>query len=196
MCQVLLARRHGLRATVWSGPRLVKERLECLLAVGGGSVHKPCLAVLEYRPRRRGCPKVAIVGKAITFDSGGLDIKPSSSMEGMKADKAGGCAVLATVATAARLALPIRVLGYVPMAENMPSGSSYRPSDVIRTSFLEAQTGPLFFSALLTMVLNLITLKGRPKLSSRRRSRFRRSPIISAGYVLLSRRRRFSPILT
>jgi leucyl aminopeptidase len=101
-----------------------------ILAVGQGSAAPPRLVRLAYRPRRAG-PHVALVGKGITFDSGGLSIKPAQGMWEMKSDMAGAAAVGATALAAAELKLPVAVTAYLPMAENMPSGTSYRPGDVV-----------------------------------------------------------------
>ncbi|MFV0425772.1 MAG: leucyl aminopeptidase [Beutenbergiaceae bacterium] len=101
-----------------------------LLGVGQGSVRGPRLVRLEYRPRRARA-HYALVGKGITFDSGGLSIKPAKSMETMKCDMAGAAAVLHTVVAAARLGLGVRVTGWLALAENMPSGTAQRPSDVL-----------------------------------------------------------------
>jgi leucyl aminopeptidase len=101
-----------------------------ILGVGKGSARPPRLVHLEYAPEgARGY--VALVGKGITFDSGGLSIKPGSGMADMKSDMAGAAAVLATVVAAARLELPVRVGGWLAIAENMPSGTAQRPSDVL-----------------------------------------------------------------
>jgi leucyl aminopeptidase len=101
-----------------------------ILGVGKGSARPPRLVHLEYAPAdARGY--VALVGKGITFDSGGLSIKPASGMAEMKCDMAGAAAVLATVVATARLQLPVRVGGWLAIAENMPSGSAQRPSDVL-----------------------------------------------------------------
>jgi leucyl aminopeptidase len=101
-----------------------------ILGVGKGSVRPPRLVHLEYAPEgARGY--VALAGKGITFDSGGLSIKPASGMADMKSDMAGAAAVLATVVAAARLQLPVRVGGWLALAENMPSGTAQRPSDVL-----------------------------------------------------------------
>lgn len=102
-----------------------------LLAVGQGSSRPPRLVKLSWSPVRAK-KSVAIVGKGITFDSGGLSIKPAKGMEAMKSDMAGAAAVLHTVVAAAALELPIEVTGWLCLAENMPSGTAQRPSDVIR----------------------------------------------------------------
>ncbi|WP_188037669.1 leucyl aminopeptidase, partial [Actinotalea sp. JY-7885] len=101
-----------------------------LVAVGQGSSRPPRLVKLTYAPSRP-TRSVAIVGKGITFDSGGLSIKPAKGMEAMKSDMAGAAAVLHTVLAAAALELPVKVTGWLCLAENMPSGTAQRPSDVI-----------------------------------------------------------------
>ena len=109
---------------------LVKGGFGGIVGVGQGSVHPPRIVTMSYSPAS---PKasVALVGKGITFDSGGLNIKPSSGMVTMKCDMAGAAAVAATVIAAAELALPVAVTGYLCLAENMPSGTAQRPSDVV-----------------------------------------------------------------
>ncbi|HET7397475.1 MAG TPA: leucyl aminopeptidase [Intrasporangium sp.] len=101
-----------------------------IVGVGQGSVNEPRLAVLSYAPSR---PKatLAFVGKGITFDSGGLNLKPAASMGTMKSDMAGAAAVAAAVLAVAELGLPVAVTGYLGLAENLPSGSAQRPSDVV-----------------------------------------------------------------
>jgi leucyl aminopeptidase len=101
-----------------------------ILAVGQGSVRGPRLVKLAYAPSHP-TAKIALVGKGITFDSGGISIKPAAGMEAMKSDMSGAAAVLHTVIAAARLELPVAVTGWLCIAENMPSGSAQRPSDVI-----------------------------------------------------------------
>ncbi|MGN6687140.1 MAG: leucyl aminopeptidase [Actinomycetales bacterium] len=101
-----------------------------LIGVGQGSTNPPRLIKLAYTPRNAKA-HLAFVGKGITFDSGGLSLKPPASMETMKSDMSGAAAVIAAVTAIARLGLPVRVTGYAACAENMPSGSAMRPSDVI-----------------------------------------------------------------
>jgi leucyl aminopeptidase len=103
-----------------------------VLAVGGGSATPPCVIVASYRPPAAGVAHPVLVGKGITFDTGGISIKPTAGMREMKTDMAGGAAVLAAVDAAARLRLPVAVTAVVPAAENAVSGSSYRPADVVR----------------------------------------------------------------
>jgi leucyl aminopeptidase len=116
--------------TVLDERKLARGGYGGLLAVGMGSSRPPRLVRLDYAPtgaRRH----LALVGKGITFDSGGLSIKPAAGMETMKSDMSGAAAVLHTVIAAARLGLPVRVSGWLALAENMPSGTAQRPSDVI-----------------------------------------------------------------
>ncbi|MDO4717197.1 MAG: leucyl aminopeptidase [Propionibacteriaceae bacterium] len=101
-----------------------------ILAVGGGSSRKPRLLRMEYAPRGAKT-HLGLVGKGITFDSGGLNLKPSSGMLTMKCDMAGAAAVLAAVNAIARLGLKVRVTAYAALAENLPSDTAYRPSDVL-----------------------------------------------------------------
>ncbi|MDO5495617.1 MAG: leucyl aminopeptidase, partial [bacterium] len=120
----------GVNVTVLDEAQLEAGGYGGLMGVGGGSSRPPRLVKLEYRPRAAS-RHVALVGKGITFDTGGLSLKPPLSMETMKTDMAGAAAVLNTVAAAARLKLPVRVTGWLALAENMPSGTATRPSDII-----------------------------------------------------------------
>ena len=123
----------GLEVTVWDEDRLAAEGFGGLLAVGGASVHAPRLIRMDYTPpgASKRTPTVVLVGKGITFDSGGLDIKPSESMLTMKRDMSGGGAVIAAMAALRDVGCPVRVVGLVPAAENAVSGSAMRPGDVI-----------------------------------------------------------------
>ncbi|NYE35297.1 leucyl aminopeptidase [Nocardioides cavernae] len=126
----------GLDVTVWDAARLEAEGFGGILAVGGGSVNEPRLIRMDYTPRgaskkSRSMPTVVLVGKGITFDTGGLDIKPSEGMLTMKRDMSGGGAVIATMAALRDVDCPVRVVGLVPAAENAVSGSAMRPGDVI-----------------------------------------------------------------
>jgi leucyl aminopeptidase len=125
-----LARAAGLDCEVLTGPALRRGRFGAVLAVGGGSATGPRLVRLRYTPPGAG-RHVALVGKGVTFDSGGLDLKRGAGMEGMKDDMAGAAAILAAVAAAAELALPTAVTAVLPLVENMPGGSAMRPGDVL-----------------------------------------------------------------
>ncbi len=126
-----MARRHGFVCRVHD--RAALERMGCraLLAVGQGSRNEPRMMVLTWRGAGRAKP-VALVGKTITFDSGGISLKPGKGMEWMRYDKSGGMAVLAAVATAAALRLPVNVTGILAAAENLPGGAATRPGDIVR----------------------------------------------------------------
>ena len=122
------------RVTVWDERKLERERCGGILAVGAGSAVPPRLVQLSYRPEKapnKALPHLALVGKGITFDSGGLSIKTGVGMQTMKMDMAGAAAVAAAIGAIARLKLPIRVTAFACIAENMPSGSATRPGDVL-----------------------------------------------------------------
>jgi leucyl aminopeptidase len=131
----LAAGLKGLSCTVFDEKQMAAKGMGGVLAVGSGSQNKPRFIVLKYTPKGRvkSKPAVALVGKAITFDSGGISIKPANKMEEMKLDKTGGITVLGTMKAVAELAPAVNVLGLIPSAENLPSGSSYRPGDIITT---------------------------------------------------------------
>ncbi|HOW98020.1 MAG TPA: leucyl aminopeptidase [Kiritimatiellia bacterium] len=128
-----LARKHGLACRVMDKAALQRKGCGALLAVGRGSRHEPRLIILRYPGTDRKLRPVALVGKTITFDTGGISIKPGKGMEWMKYDKCGGMAVLAAVLMAARLRLPRPVIALLPAAENMPGGDATRPGDIIRS---------------------------------------------------------------
>lgn len=115
---------------VWDEKALERDGFGGLLAVGGGSVRKPRLVKAVYAPRGAKFHLV-LVGKGITFDTGGLNLKPADGMYTMKTDMSGAAAVLSAVTAIAELGLKIKVTAWAAMAENMPSGSAYRPSDVL-----------------------------------------------------------------
>jgi leucyl aminopeptidase len=124
-----LAASRQLAVQVLGPKELAARGMGGVLGVGAGSANPPRLVRLSYG--RRG-PVVALVGKGVTFDTGGISIKPSQAMEEMKYDKCGACAVLGAVQAVADLQLPVRLRAYLPLAENMPDGAAYRPSDIVR----------------------------------------------------------------
>jgi leucyl aminopeptidase len=129
-----VAGRTGLEIEIWDEDRLRRERCEALLAVARGSVRAPRLVILRYRGRPRSSgdhPDLALVGKGVTFDSGGLSLKPSESMMGMKMDMAGAATVVGAIATIATLKLPIDVVAAVGLVENMTGPAAYKLGDVI-----------------------------------------------------------------
>lgn len=121
-----------VKVTVFDEKRLAKEGFGGILAVGQGSSRPPRMVKVEYVPAKAASAKnIHLVGKGITFDSGGISIKPAANMEQMKSDMAGAATVLNAALAAARLGLPVKVTAWLCLAENMPSGSAQRPSDVI-----------------------------------------------------------------
>ncbi len=128
-------RTANLSCTVLDDKQLKAKKMGGILAVGKGSASKPRLIVLKYTPagKKKAKGTIGLVGKAVTFDSGGISIKPSSGMDEMKLDKSGGIAVLAAMQAIAELKPAVCVYGIIPAAENMPSATSYRPGDIITT---------------------------------------------------------------
>jgi leucyl aminopeptidase len=127
-----LAKSTGLKCTVLDYAAVQKRGMGGIVNVGMGSAAKPCLIMLEHKPAKS--PKgvtLALVGKTITYDTGGYSLKVNNGMKGMKYDKCGGCAVLGAMAAIAALKLPVHVVGLLPAAENMVSDNSYRPDDII-----------------------------------------------------------------
>jgi leucyl aminopeptidase len=129
-----MARAHGLRCRVLRRRELAREGMGALLAVAQGSARAPCLIVVEYRPRPRGARTLALVGKSVTFDCGGLSIKPSKGMEEMKYDMAGGAAVLGALQALSVLRPRLHVVGILPASDNLISGSALRPGDILRSA--------------------------------------------------------------
>jgi leucyl aminopeptidase len=127
-----VAKEAGIKCTVYGKREIEKMKMGGLLAVNKGSAEEPRFIVLEYAPRKA-TKHVALVGKGITFDSGGISIKPSEKMEEMKFDMCGAAAVIGTIQAAAMLALPVRVTGVIASTDNLPSGSAYKPGDIVTT---------------------------------------------------------------
>jgi leucyl aminopeptidase len=127
-----LARQHKLKCTVLDFAQVKRLGMNGLAAVGRGAEHKPCLIKLEYRGAPRVRPNTLVIGKAITFDTGGYSIKPSSGLESMKFDKCGGAAVLGIMKAAALLKLPCNLVGLIAAAENAVSEEAYRPGDILK----------------------------------------------------------------
>ncbi|MEO6788384.1 MAG: M17 family peptidase N-terminal domain-containing protein, partial [Chthoniobacteraceae bacterium] len=125
------AKKHGLRCTVLDERQLRARRFGGITAVGGGSARPPRLIVLEHRGGPRTQAPLALVGKAVTFDTGGISIKPAADMEQMIWDKCGGAAVLGAMLAIAKLGVKRNVIGLIPAAENMPGSAAYRPGDIV-----------------------------------------------------------------
>lgn len=127
-----LAKNLPVKVTVFDEKKLEKDGYGGIIGVGQGSTRPPRLVKVEYSPARAKA-KLAFVGKGITFDSGGLSLKPAASMTTMKLDMAGAAVVLNAVLAIAELGLPVKATAWLCLAENMPSGTAQRPSDVITT---------------------------------------------------------------
>lgn len=129
-----IAEKSGLQIEILDEPAMEDEGMGALLAVARGSDEPARMIVLKhFGAEDDGAPPVVLIGKGVTFDSGGLSLKTSQGMEEMKADKAGACAVLAAMKAVSRLRLPKNVVGILPAVENMPSGRAQRPGDVVRS---------------------------------------------------------------
>jgi len=127
-----LGKECGFKVTVLDKAQLTEQGFGGILAVGKGSENEPRFIVMEYG-RANGTPTICLVGKGLTFDSGGLSLKPPDAMETMKSDMAGAAAVYGAMQAAAELELPLHIVGLVSAAENMPSPGAYRPGDVVTT---------------------------------------------------------------
>ena len=128
-----IAARHGLKITVLGRAEMEKEGMGSFLCVAQGTPEDPKLIALEYAGGAPGAAPVALVGKGLCFDSGGISIKPAQGMEWMKFDMCGAAGVLGAMETIARLKLAVNVVGLVGATTNMPSGTSFKPGDVVRS---------------------------------------------------------------
>jgi leucyl aminopeptidase len=127
------AKREQIKATIIDHKKAAALGMGGIVGVGQGSNAPPALILLDYTgPGAAKKKPIAIVGKAVTFDAGGISIKPAADMDAMKYDKCGGMAVLGILQAAARLKLPIRLIGVIPTAENVLSENAYRPGDILR----------------------------------------------------------------
>jgi len=126
-------KKYGYAVTVFHKKEIESLGMGGLIAVNKGSFHPPTFTVLEYMPKGKAETSVAIIGKGVTFDSGGISIKPSENMGEMKSDMSGAASVIGAVEAAARLELPLHVIGLIPATDNMPSGTALKPGDVITT---------------------------------------------------------------
>jgi leucyl aminopeptidase len=125
-----VCKRVGVKCTVYGKREIVRMKMGGLIAVNRGSIEEPRFVVMEYAPRRAR-KHVALVGKGITFDSGGISIKPAERMEEMKFDMCGAAAVIGIMEAVARLELPVKVTGIFATTDNLPSGSAYKPGEII-----------------------------------------------------------------
>jgi leucyl aminopeptidase len=125
-----VARETGVKCTIFDKRQIEKMKMGGLLAVNKGSALEPRFVVLEYSPARAR-KTVCLVGKGITFDSGGISIKPAEKMEEMKFDMCGAATVIGTIEAAARLKIPVKIVGIFAATENLPGGSAYKPGDIV-----------------------------------------------------------------
>ncbi len=122
----------SMSCRIVSEPELKKKGFGGISAVGQGSKNESKLIILEHNHGPKDAKPIVVVGKAVTFDTGGISLKPGEKMDEMKFDKCGGCTVLGIMKAVSELRLPINMVGIVPSVENMPSGESYRPGDIIK----------------------------------------------------------------
>ena len=128
-----LGERYGFAVTVLDKAQLTAQGFRGILAVGQGSAQEPRFIVIEHGRAAEGVPTICLVGKGITFDTGGISIKPADKMDEMKMDMGGAAAVLGAMQAVGDLNLPLHVVGIICSAENMPSSSAYKPGDIIGT---------------------------------------------------------------
>jgi leucyl aminopeptidase len=126
-------KKHGYDVTVFNKKEIEALGMGGLLSVNKGSFHPPTFTILDYKPKAKAKKVVALVGKGVTFDSGGISLKPAEGMGEMKSDMSGAACVIGALEAAARLALPVHLIGIIPATDNMPSGTAMKPGDVITT---------------------------------------------------------------
>ncbi|MFQ5497449.1 MAG: leucyl aminopeptidase [Nitrosopumilus sp.] len=127
-----ISKKNKMKCTVISKHELKKNGFGGISAVGKGSKNEPKLIVMEHKNGPRNEKPIVLVGKAVTFDTGGISLKPGANMDEMKFDKCGGCTVMGIMKAVSELNIPTNVVGIVPSVENMPDGESYRPGDIIK----------------------------------------------------------------
>ncbi|MDR3646609.1 MAG: leucyl aminopeptidase [Candidatus Babeliales bacterium] len=127
-----ISKHEGLKCTVFTEKEIIKMGMGGLAGVSKGSELDCKLVIIEYKTKEKNAPTVAFVGKGITFDSGGLSIKPAASMETMKEDMSGAAAVIATMKVIGQLKPKINIVGIAPIAENLPSGTALKPGDIVK----------------------------------------------------------------
>lgn len=126
-----LSRKYHFKCTVLDEKMIREEKMGALAAVGQGSEQPPRFVILQYRSAKASPKPIVLIGKGITFDSGGISLKPGLEMDEMKGDMTGGAIMMATLMTAVRLKLPLNLVALIPLAENMPSGKALKPGDII-----------------------------------------------------------------
>ena len=130
---VELGKQSGIKVTVLDRKQIEALGMNCFLAVAQGSKQPPKFIVMEYMGGKKGAAPVALVGKGVTFDTGGISIKPAPEMDEMKFDMCGAASVLGTMKAIAAMKLPLNVVGAIPATENMPGGNAIKPGDIVTT---------------------------------------------------------------
>ena len=128
-----IARKKNVSCKVLDKEKMKEMGMNALLAVASGSNEEPKFIILEYAGGKKSAAPIVLVGKGLTFDSGGISIKPSDKMEEMKSDMSGGAAVMGVIMAAADLHLPLNIIGFIPATENMPGGTAYKPGDILKS---------------------------------------------------------------
>jgi leucyl aminopeptidase len=128
-----LAKESAIQCNVMGLREIERLKMGAVISVGKGSRREPRFITLHYNKGARGVRRVCLVGKGVTFDTGGISIKPWQNMNEMKGDMAGAALVISTMAAAARMKVPVEIIGLIPCVENMPDGDSFRPGDIITT---------------------------------------------------------------
>jgi leucyl aminopeptidase len=128
-----IAHRKNVSCKVLDKEKMKEMGMNALLAVASGSNEEPKFIILEYAGGKKSVAPIVLVGKGLTFDSGGISIKPAEKMEEMKTDMSGGAAVMGVIMAAADLKLPLNITGLIPATENMPSGTAYKPGDILKS---------------------------------------------------------------
>jgi leucyl aminopeptidase len=128
-----IARRKNVSCRIMDKAKMKEIGMNALLAVASGSNEEPKFIILEYAGGKKSAAPVVLVGKGLTFDSGGISIKPADKMDEMKTDMSGGAAVMGVIMAAAGLQLPLNITALIPATENMPGGTAYKPGDIIKS---------------------------------------------------------------
>jgi len=128
-----IARRNKVSCTIMGREQMRRMQMNALLGVAAGSNQEPKFIILEYRGGKKNEPPIVLAGKGLTFDSGGICLKPAEKMDEMKSDMSGGAAVMGALMAAADLHLPINIVSLIPATENMPGGSAFKPGDILKS---------------------------------------------------------------
>jgi leucyl aminopeptidase len=128
-----IARRKSITCKVMDKAKMKELGMNSLLGVASGSNQEPKFIILEYSGGKKSSNPIVLVGKGLTFDSGGICIKPAEKMDEMKSDMSGGAAVMGAIMAAAELRLTLNIVGLIPATENMPSGTAYKPGDILKS---------------------------------------------------------------